>query len=178
MKEEYCAGVRILIERMATNPEDFAEDDYDQLTMTKRKMAKFGYIAARLERIITGRNKDEVLANWPEWYYLTKYEQDALITAFKTMRRTEFDKRIMERVFDEKFYTRQEEEALAQAQYQQQLAQQRAKMMQPSVLTTNSPNTVSPLQAVYISGGGTGATATTDQGLWGSIGSALGFKTK
>lgn len=160
MKEEFCAGVRILIERMATNPEDFAEEDYDQLTMTKRKMAKFGYIAARLERIITGRNKDEVLSNWPEWHYLTKAEQDALIEAFKAMRRTEFDKRIMERVFDDKFYERQEEEErqyvfskTQQAQLQAQMRASQSAMAQthigtitagqPGALYYTSPNNVS-----------------------------------
>lgn len=178
-KEEFCAGVRILIERMATNPEDFAEDDMDLATMRRTKVHKFGAIASKLERIITGQHKAEVLANWAEWHYLTKAEQDALIAAFKHMRRVEFDKRIMERVFDEKFYTRQEEEAEAQYQQQLQFAQQRAQMLQPgSVLTTNGASIVSPLQGGYVLGQHpmqNAAQNTAGQGLWSSIGSALGF---
>lgn len=108
--KEFCAGVRILVERMQTNPEDFGEDDTDLANMRIRKQFKFSQIARRLENVITGHRKDETLANWPEWHYLTQAEQDALIEAFKNMRRTEFDKRIMERVFDDKFYERQEEE--------------------------------------------------------------------
>lgn len=179
MSGEFCAGVRILIERMQTNPEDFAEDDLDLASMRTRKQHKFSGIANRLERIITGHHKDEVLANWPEWHYLTKAEQDALIVAFKSMRRTEFDKRIMERVFDDKFYERQEEEErqyvfskTQQAQLQAQIKAQHLQAQglgqigtitagQPGALYYTSPNNVSP---------------ANNGGILGSLGKALGFK--
>ena len=160
MSKEFCAGVRILIERMQTNPEDFGEDDHDLSSMRLRKQFKFSQIARRLENVITGHRKDETLANWPEWHYLTQAEQDALIEAFKAMRRTEFDKRIMERVFDDKFYERQEEEErqyvfskTQQAQLQAQMrASQSAAMaqglgqitnIQPGSIYQTSPNNVS-----------------------------------
>ena len=160
MSKDFCAGVRILIERMQTNPEDFGEDDHDLPNMRLRKQFKFSQIARRLENVITGHHKDETLANWPEWHYLTKAEQDALIEAFKAMRRTEFDKRIMERVFDDKFYERQEEEErqyvfskTQQAQLQAQMRASQSAMAQthigtitagqPGALYYTSPNNVS-----------------------------------
>lgn len=150
--------MRILIERMQTNPEDFAEEDMDLSNMRTRKQFKFSQIARRLENVITGYRKDETLANWPEWHYLTKDEQDALIETFKAMRRTEFDKRIMERVFDDKFYERQEEEErqyvyskTQQAQLQAQIKANATQAMglgqitnlQPGALQQASPNNVS-----------------------------------
>lgn len=178
MKEEFCAGVRILIERMQTNPEDFGEDDHDLANMRLRKQFKFSQVARRLENVITGHRKDETLANWPEWHYLTQAEQDALIEAFKAMRRTEFDKRIMERVFDDKFYERQEEEErqyvfskTQQAQLQAQIKAGQAALAQthigtitagqPGALYYTSHNNVSPAD---------------NGGILGSLGRALGFK--
>jgi hypothetical protein len=178
MSEEFCAGVRILIERMQTNPEDFADEEHDLANMRRTKMYRFGAFASRLERIITGHHKDEVLAKWPEWHYLTQAEQDALIEAFKAMRRTEFDKRIMERVFDDKFYERQEEEErqyvfskTQQAQLQAQMRASQSAMAQthigtitagqPGALYYTSPNNVSPAD---------------NGGILGSLGRALGFK--
>jgi len=70
-----------------------------------------------LEQLVTGRDKAKLLEGWAEWHYLTKEEQTALLYAFKQMRRTEFDKRIMERVFDEEFYTRQEAEERERQRY-------------------------------------------------------------
>lgn len=113
-KPEFCAGVKILIERMQTTPEDFADSDYDFANMRAIKQTKFGLLAKMLEQLVTGRDKAKLLEGWAEWHYLTEEEQTALLDAFKQMRRTEFDKRIMERVFDEEFYTRQEAEAEAE----------------------------------------------------------------
>lgn len=116
-KPEFCAGVKILIERMQTTPEDFADSDYDFANMRAIKQTKFGHLARMLEQLVTGRDKAKLLEGWTEWHYLTKEEQTALLDAFKQMRRTEFDKRIMERVFDEEFYTRQEAEERERQRY-------------------------------------------------------------
>ena len=152
MSEEFCAGVRILIERMQTNPEDFADEEHDLANMRRTKMYRFGAFASRLERIITGHHKDEVLAKWPEWHYLTQAEQDALIEAFKAMRRTEFDKRIMERVFDDKFYERQEEEERQYVFSKTQQAQLQAQMRasEPSrPRSPSNPRHTAPLLPTY-----------------------------
>jgi hypothetical protein len=177
MSKEFCAGVRILIERMQTNPEDFAEDDMDLATMRRTRMHKFGRIAKMLEALVTGRRREDVLVDWAEWHYLTKEEQAALIEAFKKMRRVEFDKRIMERVFDDKFYERQEEEErqyvfskTQQAQLQAQVKANQAAQaqglgtitaIQPGALYRTSPNNVS---------------LADNSGILGSLGKALGFK--
>lgn len=143
--KEFCAGVRILIERMQTNPEDFAEDEMDLANMRRTKVYKFSTIAKYLERIVTGDKKEDVLRIWAEWHYLTKAEQDALTTAFKNMRRVEFDKHVMERVFDDKFYERQDEEnqqhVMSQIAQQQMHAQVRAQQLQAQ----NSMTGISPL---------------------------------
>ena len=64
--KEFCAGVRILIERMQSNPEDFGEDDMDLANMRRTKAYKFSGIARYLERIVTGDKKEEVLRIWAE----------------------------------------------------------------------------------------------------------------
>ena len=136
-KPEFCAGVKILIERMQTTPEDFADSDYDFANMRAIKQTKFGHLARMLEQLVTGRDKAKLLEGWTEWHYLTKEEQTALLDAFKQMRRTEFDKRIMERVFDEEFYTRQEAEERERQRYlvRQSMANP-AQQLQPGQILT------------------------------------------
>ena len=181
MSEEFCAGVRILIERMQTNPEDFADEEHDLANMRRTKMYRFGAFASRLERVITGHHKDEVLAKWPEWHYLTQAEQDALIVAFKNMRRSEFDKRIMERVFDDKFYERQEEEErqyvfskTQQAQLQAQVQANKAALAQGvnplGAITAGQPG------AVYYYDTPSNTSSTSQNGILGPIAKALGLK--
>ena len=109
---EFCAGVKILIERMSTNPEDFGKNEYDPSMMRTVKKKRFSEVAQMLDGLLFGSRevKADVAQHWREWGYLSKEEQDALMTAYKQMRRAEFDKQIMERVFDDKFYERQDEE--------------------------------------------------------------------
>ena len=120
---EYCPGVRILIERMASNPEDFDTEDYDMQSM-RRKERKFSKIAKMLDDMVV-KNKQEHV--WKEWHYLTKEERAALIDAYKAMRRGQFDKRIMERVFDDKFYDRQEEALQRELAQEKQMARMLAQ---------------------------------------------------
>jgi hypothetical protein len=174
MSKEFCAGVRILIERMQTNPEDFAEDDMDLATMRRTRMHKFGRIAKMLEALVTGRRREDVLVDWAEWHYLTKEEQAALIDAFKNMRRVEFDKRIMERVFDDKFYERQEEEerqyVFSKTQQAQLQAQVQANKAAQGVITAGQPG------ALYYYDTPSNISSTSQNGFLGSLGRALGFK--
>lgn len=135
-KPEFCAGVKILIERMQTTPEDFADSDYDFANMRAIKQTKFGHLAKMLEQLVTGRDKAKLLEGWAEWHYLTKEEQTALLDAFKQMRRTEFDKRIMERVFDEEFYTRQEAEERERQRYLVRQSMSNQHHLQPGQIQT------------------------------------------
>lgn len=156
-KPEFCAGVKILIERMETNPEDFGEDDYDFASMRKIRETKFGQLAKMLDQMLTGRDKAKLLEGWAEWHYLSKEEQTALLEAYKKMRRTQFDERIMKRVFDENFYQRQEDEEkariAAENMKRQAAAQRLALQAQPG-----------QLQAIATS------TGTSAGGLLGSMG--------
>lgn len=102
---EFCAGVRILIERMKTNPEDFDEGEYDPASMY-RKNQKFSMVGKWLDELVTNSKAG---TSWKEWHFLSKEERTALLEAYKEMRRGQFDKQIMERVFDDKFHEQQSE---------------------------------------------------------------------
>ena len=89
IEKEFCQGVKILLERMKNNPEDFKTDI--QLGMTKPKFYKF---ASLMHDLILGRNKERTSA-WVDWSMLTKQEQAALMEGFKDMRRQGFSNEVM-----------------------------------------------------------------------------------
>lgn len=168
---EFCAGVKILIERMETNPEDFAESEYDYARDMVKRHTRFGQIAAMLDVLVSGgkSSRHDTASSWKEWNYLSREEQEALLNAFRKMRRNQFDKQIMERVFDENFYQRQEEEMLReqvrkQQAYQQlqkaqmQVANQTGQLANQTGLVTTMSNTgaISGAQGSnnYYNGGG------------------------
>ena len=102
---EFCAGVKILLERMKSNPEDFEEIDRD-LIRGIHVRGRFYEFAGSMEQIILGDKGTP----WRDWYYFTEEERQALIDGFKEMKRVKFDNGIMERVFDEQYVERQREE--------------------------------------------------------------------
>ena len=104
---EFCAGVKILLERMKSNPEDFETIDSDPLRGIHVR-GRFYEFANSLERVLLGKNDRD--APWRDWLYFTEEERQALIDGFKEMKRVKFDKGIMERVFDEQYVERQREE--------------------------------------------------------------------
>jgi hypothetical protein len=104
---EFCAGVKILLERMKSNPEDFELHQYDIPTMQGVK-GRFYDFAQSIEGIILGTV--EKGKPWRDWQYFTDEERQALIEGFKEMKRVKFDEKIMERVFDEGYIERQHEE--------------------------------------------------------------------
>ena len=103
---EFCAGVKILLERMKSNPEDFDLLEHNVANMIEIR-GKFYFFGKNMEHLLVRQDKQTVLDNWPDWHYFTKEEQDALIAGFKEMKRAKFDKEIMERVFDETYVQRQ-----------------------------------------------------------------------
>lgn len=104
---EFCAGVQILLERMKSNPEDFELLDYDASLMHSVK-GRFYDFAQAVEGVVLGKtDKDRP---WRDWQYFTDEERKALIEGFKEMKRGKFDKKIMERVFDEGYIERQVED--------------------------------------------------------------------
>jgi len=112
---EFCAGVRILLERMQSNPEDFEVIQYD-IGMGRDVRGRFYDFAQSIEGIILGTV--EKGRPYRDWHYFTDEERQALIAGFKGMKRAKFDKKIMERVFDEHYIERQREEILRHYQPQ------------------------------------------------------------
>lgn len=111
---EFCAGVKILLERMKSNPEDFEMVEFDMAT-DQGVQGRFYQFAQSMDDVILGKqNKDRP---WRDWQYFTEGERQALVEGFKEMKRAKFDKEIMERVFDEQYVERQREK-LRKRQYQ------------------------------------------------------------
>lgn len=139
---EFCAGVKILLERMKSNPEDFELLEYDVPNMIEVK-GKFFYFGKNMEQMIAGPNKQGVLENWGEWHYFTKEEQDALITGFKEMKRAKFDKETMERVFDETYVQRQREHMMRMMNRPMLQPKHVQQVVQPfqTMTTTTTDNT-------------------------------------
>jgi hypothetical protein len=114
---EFCAGVKILLERMKSNPEDFEIIQYD-IGMGRDVRGRFYNFAQSIEGIILGTV--EKGRPYRDWHYFTDEERQALIAGFKEMKRAKFDKEIMERVFDEHYIERQREEIHREYQPAQQ----------------------------------------------------------
>ncbi len=104
---EFCAGVKILLERMKSNPEDFEMIELDVRSMTNVQ-GRFYDFAQSIEGVILGTT--EKGRPYRDWHYFTDEERKALIDGFKEMKRTKFDKTVMERVFDEQYIERQQEQ--------------------------------------------------------------------
>ena len=157
-QQDFCAGVKILLERMKTNPEDFGYSKISPNTLRPVE-PRFGKFADLMEGIVANR-KGESPA-WQEWHYLTKEEQSALIAGFKDMRRGQFDKLVMERVFDEDYYERQERE-----QYElERIKKQVYAAPYQQGLQNAQPHTFQTI-----------ATDNTSGGFFGGITAALGHK--
>jgi len=90
-EKEFCQGVKILLERMQNNPEDFVggDDPY--------KAPKFEMFADLMNDVIRG----ERVKNWQDWYLFTKAEQSALIQTYKNMMRARFDQGIIRTLLEE-----------------------------------------------------------------------------
>lgn len=157
---EFCAGVKILLERMKSNPEDFELIDYDMSTI-QGVQGRFYQFAVSMEKMILGKEDKE--RPWRDWQYFTEEERQALIDGFKGMKRAKFDKEIMERVFDERYVERQHEEI--------QKAKQQRYHSAPLVPQLQ-PGQVQPLQG----GGYITTTDNTGGGLMGAIGFGGMFK--
>jgi len=126
---EFCAGVKILLERMKSNPEDFEVIDFNAATY-KSIDGRFYDFAKLLAKVISC--DDDKAISWQEWRYFTEEERQALVAGFTEMQRAKFDKEIMERVFDDQYIERQrkEQQSHVTLQTQMQTAQIRAQTAQ------------------------------------------------
>ena len=88
IEKEFSQGVKILLERMESNPDDFVSKD---------RYPKFGMFSDLMRDVIRGNR----VKDWEDWYLFTKAEQSALIEGYKKMMRSRFDQGVMQRLLDE-----------------------------------------------------------------------------
>ena len=142
---EFCAGVKILLERMKSNPEDFQQHDYDMATNNFIE-GRFYDFAKLIGQVVYAGDTERP---WPEWHYFTEEERQALIAGFKEMKRTQFDKSIMERVFDEQYSMerqREERREARQSIYAQKAQAAQAFHVAQAQGHTNITQTIQPMQ--------------------------------
>ena len=90
-EKEFCQGVKILLERMKNNPEDFVTSYHSH------DEPKFGMFADLMKDIVSGSK----VKQWQDWYLFTKAEQTALIEGYKDMMRARFDQGVMRKLLEE-----------------------------------------------------------------------------
>jgi hypothetical protein len=86
-------GVRILIDRMESSPEDFV---YDTNNVHVQRTPKFYYITDQINQILEGGTKYNMFS------HLTSEEKTALIVAFRKMMRQAFTAQVIARTFEDK----------------------------------------------------------------------------
>ena len=87
-------GVKVLIERMKTNPEDF-EYTHDKNHQYGMKQGRFYWVTEQIQSYLTNQNSH---------HYLTLLKQediDALVNAFKERHEQEFTDKVMRDLFKE-----------------------------------------------------------------------------
>jgi len=105
MEDEISDGVKILCERMESNPEEFLDQPYDPNTFD-RKLGKFYYEGKNIEEMAKGESETV-------FWFLSPAEKQALVAAYVRMIRTEHTRVVVERLLDkpepepEKKYTGQ-----------------------------------------------------------------------
>jgi hypothetical protein len=90
---EMLEGVRILIDRMESSPEDFVVDPH---SMHLQTTPKFHFVARALEEALYGE------ANPTAFIHLTAEERTALLIAYRKMMRQAFTAQVIARTFAEK----------------------------------------------------------------------------
>ena len=86
-------GVRILIDRMESSPEEFVVDPH---SMHLQTTPKFHFVARALEEALYGE------ANPTAFIHLTAEERTALLIAYRKMMRQAFTAQVIARTFAEK----------------------------------------------------------------------------
>ena len=153
---ELSNAVTVLVARMETHPEDF--------DMSALDAPRFGHLAPYLTKLAGGGDElrerhAHAYVEEPFWF-LNDADKQALISAWKQYHYKNFEKRTLERVFDEDYYKRQDEAKLYEQQMKQQMYQQRMAVQSQLAASTGTYQS-HPLQI--------------SSGFLGSIGSALGI---
>jgi hypothetical protein len=124
---ELSNAVTVLIARMESHPEDFAVDDGELYSKSK-----FGDMVNGLYAL---SEVDTSLKN--AFWYLNDADKQALADAWKKYHYAKFEKRVMEKIFDDGAEEREREMERIKMKQQMYQAQQRA-MMQNSALQGSS----------------------------------------
>jgi len=123
---ELSNAVTVLIARMESHPDDFDMNAVDA--------PRFGYLAPYLTKIAGGGDelafKHEGSYVEEAFWFLSDADKQALADAWKHYHYKTFERRTMERIFDNDYYERQEEKRRQMSMYKQQMAAQQSAMMQ------------------------------------------------
>jgi hypothetical protein len=155
---ELSNAVTVLIARMESHPEDFAVDDGELYSKSK-----FGDMVNGLYAL---SEVDTSLKN--AFWYLNDADKQALADAWKKYHYTRFEKRVMEKIFDDGAEER-ERVKMRQQMYQQKAAMQNQLLASTGTYqtTTIQPGQITPLHNNAIQGG------NYNGGLLGQAGNAL-----
>jgi len=149
-------GVKVLIERMKTNPEDFQMHPIPQ----GMKRGRFYWITEEMQNYLLKQGNH---------YYMTLLKQedmDALVNAFKDMHQQDFTDRVMKDLFKEEEQTPSPDVAggwLPQGQRAQQSGRYAIgnTVISPYLAQIDSTSGItSATQQHLLSNGGTGTTAS------------------
>ena len=151
-------GVKVLIERMKTNPEDFQMHPIPQGV----KRGRFYWVTEEMQKYLS------IQAGHYYMTLLKKDDLDALVDAFKDMHQQEFTDKVMKDLFKEDEQIPTPEIAggwLPQGQKVNPLQNTLGTWTDPRLAMQSQINATSGL--TNVSNGGTGTTATT--GLLGTL---------
>lgn len=95
MSEEFCSGVKVLLQRMDTNPEEFVygslSDDYDDTNISESKWYK--YLPTRSDKYMEDEGDDLCIGSCE--LYLTEAEKHALRTKLCKIYRDQYSGLVM-----------------------------------------------------------------------------------
>jgi hypothetical protein len=161
---ELSNAVTVLIARMESHPEDFKH-----IGLSRPKFAELADYLTMLATGVPKGQKDYELSIRQAYWFLTDADKKALVEAFKKMHYTDFEKGVMERVFDEQYYERQEEKERQRMQINAQMAAIGASTGTYAV-STGAGHIVPMANAAQ-----NAAQSSGYQGLLGSAGTNSGF---
>lgn len=162
---ELSNAVTVLIARMESHPEDFEVNEGE--LYSARPKSKFGEMVNGLYALTDGSTTKNA------FWYLNDADKQALAEAWKKYHYTKFEKRVMEKIFDDGAEERELE--LEMQRMKHRIAMQTAMTQGMAMHNTSYPYTVSaPMQpGQIISASNAAQNNTGNTGLLGSAGSAL-----
>ena len=144
MSDEFCAGVKILLKRMESNPEEFISPNQ------YKWQAVVSAVFARKEGI-NGKEAGAVRG-------LTDAEINALYEGFTKLARPAFDEYVMKEVLDTESETERQDTISAEQAWQMTQGRQKARMQGSGWTDPRMNVNVPPGTVLTVSGGGSGGS--------------------